>query len=64
MEYAILRTKLNNHLEKLQEDLMKEFTEAETTITEKTCELMASLDEKEKELTEYQTTIVNIKQYA
>jgi hypothetical protein len=34
----------------------------ETAITVKTCELMASLDEKEKELTEYQTTIVNIKQ--
>jgi hypothetical protein len=43
---------------------MKELTEAETTITEKTRELMASLDKKEKELTEYQTIIVNIKQYA
>jgi DNA-binding beta-propeller fold protein YncE len=43
---------------------MKELTEAETTITEKTRELMVSLDKKEKELTEYQKTIVNIKQYA
>jgi hypothetical protein len=43
---------------------MKELTVAHTTITEKTRELMASLDEKEKELTEYQTIIVNIKQYA
>jgi DNA-binding beta-propeller fold protein YncE len=63
-EIRELRTKVNNHLDKLQEDLMKELTEAETTITEKTRELMVSLDKKEKELTEYQKTIVNIKQYA
>ena len=63
-EIRELRTKVNNHLDKLQEDLMKELTEAETTITVKTRELMASLDKKEKELTEYQKTIVNIKQYA
>ena len=63
-EIRELRTKVNNHLDKLQEDLMKELTEAETTITEKTCELMASLDEREKELTEYQTNVVNIKRYA
>ena len=63
-EIRKLRTKVSNHLDKLQEDLMKELTEAKTTITEKTRELMVSLDEKEKELTEYQTTIVNIKQYA
>jgi hypothetical protein len=31
---------------------MKELNEAETTITVKTREFMASLDEKEKELTE------------
>ena len=63
-EIRELRTKVNNHLDKLQADLMKELTEAETTLTEKTRELMVSLDKKEKELIEYQTTIVNIKQYA
>jgi glutamate-1-semialdehyde aminotransferase len=63
-EIRELRTKVNNHLDKLQEGLMKELTEAETTITEKTRELMVSLYKKEQELTEYQTTIVNIKQYA
>ena len=47
-EIRELRTKVNNHLDKLQEDLMKELTEAETTITEKTCTLMASLNESEK----------------
>ena len=63
-EIRNLRTKINNHLDKLQEDLMKELTNGETNITEKTRELLASLDEKEKELTEYQTNILNIKQYA
>ena len=63
-EIRELKTKINNHLDKLQEDLMKELTEAETKINSQTRELMASLDEKEKELTEYQTTIVNIEQYA
>ena len=35
-EIRVLRTKVNNHLDKLQEDLVKELTETETTITEKT----------------------------
>jgi hypothetical protein len=39
-------------------------TEAETHVTEETCELLVSLDEKQKELIEYQTNIVNIKKYA
>ena len=55
-EIRELRTKINNHLDKLQEDLMKELTEAEAKITVKTCELLTSLDEKEKELTEYRQT--------
>jgi DNA-binding beta-propeller fold protein YncE len=63
-EIYVLRTKINNHLDKLQEHLMKKLTEAETHVTEETCELLVSLDEKQKELTEYQTNIVNIKKYA
>jgi hypothetical protein len=59
-----LRTKINNHLDKLQENLMKKLTEAETHVTEETGELLVSLDEKQKELIEYQTNIVNIKKYA
>jgi hypothetical protein len=43
---------------------MKELTEAEKQITEETRELLVSLDEKQKELTEYQTNIVSIKKYA
>jgi predicted RNase H-like nuclease (RuvC/YqgF family) len=43
---------------------MKELTETEKRITDETRELLASLDEKQKELTEYQSNIVNIKKYA
>ena len=59
-----LRTEINNHLDRLQEDLMKEMTEAVKQETEETHELLVSLDEQQKELTEYQTNMVNIKRYA
>jgi hypothetical protein len=48
-----LRTKINTHLDKLQEDLIKEMTEAVKQETEETHELLVSLDEKQKELTEF-----------
>jgi uncharacterized coiled-coil DUF342 family protein len=41
-EIQELRTKVNNHLDKLQEDLMKELTEAENQVTEESRELLAS----------------------
>ena len=63
-EIQELRTNINNHLDKLQENLIKELTEAEKQITDQTRELLVSLDEKQKELTEYQTNLVNIKKYA
>ena len=59
-----VRTKINNHLDKLQEDLMKELSGVEKQNTDETRDLMVSLDEKQKELAEYQTNIVNIKKYA
>ena len=37
---------------------MKELTEAEKHVTEESCELLESLHEKQKELTEYQTNVV------
>ena len=63
-EIQELRTKINTHLDKLQENLMKELTEADKHVTEETRELLVSLDEKQRELTEHQTSIVNIKKYA
>ena len=63
-EIQELRTKINTHLDKLQEDLMKQLTEAEKQVTDETREQLVSLDEKQKELTEYQTNVVNIRKYA
>jgi DNA-binding beta-propeller fold protein YncE len=63
-EIQELRTKINNHLDKLQKDLMKKLTEADKLVTAETRKLLVSLDEKQKELTEYQTHIDNIKWYA
>jgi hypothetical protein len=39
-------------------------TEAEKQVTDETRALLVSLDEKQKELTEYQTNVVNIRKYA
>ena len=63
-EIREFRTKINNHLDKLQEDLKTKLTEAEQQIREETRDLLVSLDEKQKELTEYHKNIVNIKKYA
>jgi hypothetical protein len=38
-----------------------ELTESEKQVTEDTRELLVTSDEKQKELTEYQTNVVNIK---
>ena len=43
---------------------MTKLTEAEKQIREETRDLLVSLDEKQKELTEYHKNIVNIKKYA
>jgi nitrate reductase NapAB chaperone NapD len=59
-----MRTKINNHLDRLQENLKTELDAAEIQATDETGELLVSLDEKQKELTKYQTNIVNIKKYA
>jgi DNA-binding beta-propeller fold protein YncE/gas vesicle protein len=63
-EIRELRNKIDKHLEKLQEDVMMELTEAEKQVTEDTRELLVFLDEKQTKLTEHQTNIVNIKKYA
>ena len=63
-EIQELRTQINNHLDKLQENMMTELDEAKKQVTDETRELLVSLDEKQKELAEYQTNIVHIKKYA
>ena len=63
-EIQELRSKITNHLDKLQENLMTELDESEKQVTDETRELLLSLDEKQKELTEYQANIVHIEKYA
>jgi hypothetical protein len=47
IEIQELRTEINIHLDKLQENLMKELTEADKHVTEETRERLVSLDEKQ-----------------
>jgi ABC-type Zn2+ transport system substrate-binding protein/surface adhesin len=46
-EIQELRTKINNHLDRLQENLMTELDEAEIEVTDETRELLVSLEEKQ-----------------
>jgi hypothetical protein len=63
-EIGELRRKIDKHVDKLQEGLMMELTEAEEQLTEDTRELLVSLDVEQTKLTEHQTNIFNIKKYA
>ncbi|CAG2206907.1 unnamed protein product [Mytilus edulis] len=58
------RTTINNHLDKLQEDLIKQLNSIEETQNSKICQLLSSLEQREKEITKYQQNLASIKQHA
>ncbi|XP_063396961.1 uncharacterized protein LOC134681316 [Mytilus trossulus] len=58
------RMLINNHLDKLQEILMKELYAAEEKENKKISCLISSIQEKEREITECQTNLDKIKQHA
>ncbi|XP_052065729.1 uncharacterized protein LOC127705450 isoform X1 [Mytilus californianus] len=58
------RIKINNHLDKLQEDLMKQLYAIEEKENSKICQLLSTLEKKEKEIAECQRNIMNMKQHA
>ncbi|XP_063396944.1 uncharacterized protein LOC134681305 [Mytilus trossulus] len=58
------RMLINDHLDKLQEILMKELYAAEEKENKKISCLISSIQEKEREITECQTNLDNIKQHA
>ncbi|XP_063402630.1 uncharacterized protein LOC134686790 [Mytilus trossulus] len=58
------RTKVNDHLDKLQDDLMKELITVEQKESFKIQKLLTTLKKKEKEITEVQENITSIKQHA
>ncbi|XP_071123419.1 nuclease SbcCD subunit C-like [Mytilus edulis] len=55
------RIKINNHLDKLQEDLINQLDAVEEIENSKICHLLSSLENKERETAEYQTNIMNMK---
>ncbi|CAC5419150.1 unnamed protein product [Mytilus coruscus] len=58
------RIKINNHLDKLIEDLLKQLNVLEEKENSKICHLLSTLEKKEKEIAECQKSILNIKQHA
>ncbi|XP_052065728.1 uncharacterized protein LOC127705449 [Mytilus californianus] len=63
-EIKTTRIKINNHPDKLQEDLLKQLYVVEEKENLKMCELLSSLENKEKEIADCQRNIMNIKQHA
>ncbi|XP_052075688.1 uncharacterized protein LOC127713100 [Mytilus californianus] len=64
IEIEETRVLIKNHLDKLQESLMKELYAAEEKENKKISRLISSIQEKEREITECQTNLDKIKQYA
>ncbi|CAC5397264.1 unnamed protein product [Mytilus coruscus] len=58
------RIKINNHLDKLQEDLIKQLYLIEEKEKAKICQLLSSLEKTQREIAECQTKIGNIKTHA
>ncbi|XP_052090176.1 uncharacterized protein LOC127726761 [Mytilus californianus] len=58
------RTKINHHLDKLQEDLIKELMAVEQKECRKIEKLLTALKNKEKDICEIQENIASIKQHA
>ncbi|CAC5400227.1 unnamed protein product [Mytilus coruscus] len=58
------RTEVNRHLDKLQDDMIKELIAVEQKERSKIQKLLTSLSMKEKEITEYQGIVANIKLHA
>ncbi|XP_063398530.1 uncharacterized protein LOC134683271 [Mytilus trossulus] len=66
IEEAIKQTRItiNNHLDKIQDDIIKKLNETEVNESKIISKLLISLKENDREITEIQTKIENIKQHA
>ncbi|XP_063399118.1 uncharacterized protein LOC134683731 [Mytilus trossulus] len=58
------RAKITQHLDKLQDEMLKELKKRENEESNKIRIILKSLMDKEHKITEHQTNIANIKQYA
>ncbi|CAG2241892.1 unnamed protein product [Mytilus edulis] len=63
-EIKTTRTKINSHLDKLQENLIKQPYDIEINENSKICQLLSSVEKQEKEIAECKRNIMNIKQHA
>ncbi|XP_071136151.1 chromosome partition protein Smc-like [Mytilus edulis] len=63
-EIKLTRTKVNNHLDKLQDDLLNELCTIEQKESIKIRTSLTSLRKKKKEVAKYQARFDNIKKYA
>lgn len=65
IEQAIRQTRItiNNHLDEIQDDIIKKLDVTEKNESKQINELLELLKEKESEITEYRTIIQNIKQH-
>ncbi|CAC5388608.1 unnamed protein product [Mytilus coruscus] len=63
-EIKQIRINVNQHLDKLQDDLIKELMRVEQKEKNKIEKLLSTLKKKEKEITELQENIASIKQHA
>ncbi|XP_071123023.1 uncharacterized protein [Mytilus edulis] len=64
MEIQKAKTMINNHLDKLQQALLRDLNAAEETESMKIRQLLSEVEMKEKEIEEFHTGLANIKQYA
>ncbi|XP_052089884.1 E3 ubiquitin-protein ligase TRIM33-like [Mytilus californianus] len=58
------RTKINHHLDKLQDDLMKDLITTEQNESSKIKKVLTTLKRKEKEIAKHQANFVHIKQHS
>ncbi|XP_052065987.1 uncharacterized protein LOC127705683 [Mytilus californianus] len=63
-EITKIRLKINNHLDELQKDFIKQLYAVEEKEKSKICQLLSSLEKTQKEIADYQANIANIKHHA
>ncbi|CAC5368069.1 unnamed protein product [Mytilus coruscus] len=58
------KTSINNHLDQLHQTLLRDLDASEETENKKIRQLLSEVEKKEKEISEFQAGLANIKQYA
>ncbi|CAC5403797.1 unnamed protein product [Mytilus coruscus] len=64
MEIQKAKTSINNHLDQLHQKLLRDLDASEEKENKKIRQLLSEVEKREKEITEFQAGLANIKQYA